>query len=95
MQTKKAKPGQESVFLVSDRCFPQTLDVLRGRAEPLDIRLEIGDPATFTDEQLTQAFGLLLQYPDDRGAVARSAAGHRAGARRRRAGRGGDATCWR
>ncbi len=35
VQTKKAKPGQESVFLVSDRCFPQTLDVLRGRAEPL------------------------------------------------------------
>ena len=42
VQTKKARPGQESVFLVSDRCFPQTLDVLRGRAEPLGIRLEIG-----------------------------------------------------
>src|SRR6188472_1944013 len=42
VQTKKARPGQESLFLVSDRCFPQTLDVLRGRAEPLGIRLEIG-----------------------------------------------------
>ena len=46
LQTKKAPAGQESVFLVSDRCFPQTIDVLRGRAEPLDIRLEIGDPSS-------------------------------------------------
>ncbi len=38
LQTKKAPAGQESMFLVSDRCFPQTLDVLRGRAEPLGIR---------------------------------------------------------
>src|SRR4051812_28790637 len=57
VQTKKAKPGQASVFLVSDRVFPQTLDVLRGRAEPLDIRLDIADPETFTDEQMSQAFG--------------------------------------
>src|SRR5687768_18524350 len=44
LQTRKAPAGQESVFLVSERCFPQTLDVLRGRAEPLDIRLEVGNP---------------------------------------------------
>jgi glycine dehydrogenase len=69
VQTKKARPGQESLFLVSDRIFPQTLDVLRGRAEPLGIRLEIGDPASFSDEQLSHAFGLVLQYPDARGAV--------------------------
>src|SRR6188472_161822 len=69
VQTKKAKAGQASVFLVSDRCFPQTLDLLRGRAEPLRIHLEIGDPAAFTDEQLDSAYGLLLQYPDDRGEV--------------------------
>ena len=49
LQTKKAPAGQESVFLVSDRCFPQTIDVLRGRAEPLDIRLEIGDPVDAAD----------------------------------------------
>ncbi len=54
------------MFLVSDRCFPQTIDVVRGRAEPLDIRLEIGDPATLP---MDRAFGLLIQYPDDRGEV--------------------------
>jgi glycine dehydrogenase len=67
LQTKKAPAGQESVFLVSERCFPQTIDVLRGRAEPLGIRLEVGNPAELPAES---AFGLLLQYPDDRGEVA-------------------------
>ncbi len=66
LQTKKAPAGQQSVFLVSDRCFPQTIDVLRGRAEPLDIRLEIGP---VSELPLDNAFGLLLQYPDDHGAV--------------------------
>ena len=54
------------MFLVSDRCFPQTIDVLRGRAEPLGIRLEIGDPSSLP---MDRAFGALLQYPDDRGEV--------------------------
>jgi len=66
INTKKAPAGQESVFLVSARTFPQTIDVLKGRAEPLGIRLEIGDPATLPVEK---AFGLLLQYPDDHGEV--------------------------
>ncbi|MBA3886758.1 MAG: aminomethyl-transferring glycine dehydrogenase [Acidobacteria bacterium] len=64
--SKKAAAGQDSVFLVSDRCFPQTIDVLRGRAEPLDIRLEIGD---FDALPMDRAFGLLLQDPDEHGEV--------------------------
>jgi len=63
---KKAPAGQPSVFVVSERVFPQTIDVLRGRAEPLDIALAIGDPASMP---LDRAFGLLVQYPDDRGEV--------------------------
>src|SRR4026208_2272528 len=45
LQAKKAPAGQESIFVVSERCFAQTIDVLRGRAEPLQIKLVIGDPA--------------------------------------------------
>ena len=66
LQTKKTAAGQESVFLVSSRCFPQTIEVLRGRAEPLDIRLGIGDPETLP---MDRAYGLLLQYPDDCGEI--------------------------
>jgi glycine dehydrogenase len=70
LQARKAPAGQGSVFLVSDRCFPQTLDVVRGRAEPLDITLEIGNPADLTKERFDRAFGMLIQYPDDRGEIA-------------------------
>jgi glycine dehydrogenase len=66
LNTKKAPAGRESVFLVSARTFPQTIDVLKGRAAPLDIRLEIGDPDTMS---MDGAFGLVLQYPDDHGDV--------------------------
>ena len=55
---------------MSDRVFPQTLDVLRGRAEPLDITLEVGDLSQLSPESLSRAFGMLLQYPDERGGLA-------------------------
>jgi glycine dehydrogenase len=65
---QKKKSG--ALFLASDRCYPQTLDVVRGRAEPLDITVRTGDPARISDEELAQAFGLLLQCPDERGSIA-------------------------
>jgi glycine dehydrogenase len=66
LQKKKAPAGEESLFLVGGRIFPQTLDVLKGRAEPLGIRIETGDPDAL---DMTKAFGILLQYPDDHGEV--------------------------
>ena len=39
VRTQQAADGDRASFLVSDRCFPQTLDVLRTRAEPLGIDL--------------------------------------------------------
>ena len=60
-------PGQTDggVFLVSDRCFPQTIAVLRSRAEPLGIELKVGPTAEMTFDART--FGVLLQYPDQTG----------------------------
>ena len=54
-------------FFVSDSCFPQTIDVMKSRAIPLGIELVIGDvfKTNFTDEY----FGILLQYPSDKGDV--------------------------
>ena len=66
---RSAPRDQAPLFLVSSGVFPQTVDILRGRAAPLGIRLEIGDAPAFTDEQFARAFGVLLQYPDERGAV--------------------------
>ena len=80
VQTKKAPPGKPSVFIVSDRCFPQTIDVLRGRAEPLKIQLVIGNVEELSPDVLDTAFGALA--PVSRCARHRfgSAAVHRPGA---------------
>ena len=53
--------------LLSDRCFPQTIEVVRSRAEPLGIDLQVVamDDMTF-DEAV---YGVLLQYPDERGSL--------------------------
>jgi glycine cleavage system P protein (glycine dehydrogenase) len=59
--------ADRSVFVVSDKCFPQTIDVLRTRAEPLGISLRVGDVTTLSIAD--DVFGLLVQSPDDRGAV--------------------------
>ncbi|HET7217238.1 MAG TPA: hypothetical protein VFJ02_04290, partial [Vicinamibacterales bacterium] len=69
VQTAQKKKTASDLFLVGDGCYPHTLDVLRGRAEPLNIAVEGGDPSQFADAALDRAFGLLLQYPDERGAV--------------------------
>jgi glycine dehydrogenase len=67
----QAKKVDETVkapqFFVSDKVFPQTLDVLRVRAEPLGIEIVVGDFKTveFTDA----TYGALVQTPDETGTV--------------------------
>ncbi len=48
-------------FLVDEEVFPQTLAVLRTRAEPLGISLEVLDPITFDFDD--EVFGVFLQLP--------------------------------
>src|SRR5688500_686384 len=54
------------MFLVSDRCIPQTIDVLRSRAEPLGIALKIV-AADRMELDAAEVFGALVQYPDEQG----------------------------
>ena len=59
-----------TTFFVSDRCHPQTIEVLKTRAEPIGITLEIGDESTFDFAgKGDECIGLLLQYPATDGAV--------------------------
>src|SRR5688572_4749049 len=78
----KTASGDRNVFLVSDRCFPQTLDVLRSRAEPLGIELRVVPMDAMTFEP--RVYGALLQYPDEQGELRDLApfitAAHEAGA---------------
>ena len=54
-------------FFASVHCHPQTLDVLRTRAEPLGIEIVVGDERELTDA--SPFFGALLQYPASNGDV--------------------------
>jgi glycine dehydrogenase len=52
-------------FFASAHCHPQTLDVLRTRAEPLGIDVVVADESQLTD--VSEFFGALLQYPASNG----------------------------
>lgn len=67
---RRASTVDSPVYLVDADTFPQTVAVLRTRAEPLGIEvrmvdLDAGDP----DELRSDYFGLHLQYPGASGAV--------------------------
>ena len=66
MSRKKKKSGANK-FFVSELCYPQTIDVIKTRAEPLDIELIIGDHNAV--EITEEYFGVLLQYPAKYGEV--------------------------
>ena len=58
---RRSGKSKSTVFFVSAGVHPQSIEVLRTRAEPLGIELVIGDDAAAAT---TDAFGVLLQYPD-------------------------------
>jgi glycine dehydrogenase len=64
---ERAAKTQTKSFFVDAGVHPQTLAVLRTRAEPLGWKLVIGDP--FIDLDPADVFGALLQYPSSSGAV--------------------------
>jgi len=56
-----------NTFVVSDGCFPQTIDVVRLRAEPLGIQVVVADRTNLRID--AGVFGVLLQSPDRHGVV--------------------------
>ena len=71
MTLARRAAGKGHVFLADTDCLPQTLAVLRTRAEPLGIDLVVADvTAEVIAAQPDGAlFGVLLQYPGASGAV--------------------------
>jgi glycine dehydrogenase len=85
MMCHRLKEGDASshrTFFVSERCHPQTIDIVQTRARPLGIAVVVGDHRTFQPN--ASCFGVLVQYPDTTGSVvdfeAFFAAAHAAGA---------------
>ena len=71
MLCHRMKLGEQagtSAFFVSDKCHPQTIDIVRTRAKPLQVSVVTGDHRTF-DFTATPVFGVLVQYPDTTGSI--------------------------
>jgi len=64
---RKPNKKNSNLFLVSDTVFPQTLDVMITRAQPLGIKIKV---CNINEEDLTDdVFGILVQYPDSNGEI--------------------------
>ena len=59
--------SDSDVFFVDADCHPQTIEVIKTRAEPLGLKVTVGDP--LRDLVPGEVFGALLQYPGSSGPV--------------------------
>jgi glycine dehydrogenase len=66
---RRAQPRNSTanLFFVSELCHPQTIEVVRTRAEPMGYQVIVGDHAHYDFSKPT--FGVLLQYPTTEGAI--------------------------
>ena len=60
----KQKAGANKLF-VSETCFPQVIDVIKTRSNPVGIEVVIGNAASFSAD--ASFFGAIIQYPDING----------------------------
>ena len=67
IRDRDQKKNNFNKFFVSKEVLPQTLDILKTRAIPLDIELVIGDHEEFDFSE--GFFGVFLQYPGKTGQV--------------------------
>jgi glycine dehydrogenase len=63
---KRSAKSKSKVFFVSKDVHPQTIEVLRTRADGVDIEVHVGDDA---DAGTVDSFGVLLQYPNTFGRI--------------------------
>ena len=64
---KRVGKNKHTAFFVDEDCHPQTIEVLTTRATPLGYEIIVGDPET--DIDLSEVFGILLQYPGSSGRI--------------------------
>ncbi len=67
IRSRKKVQANANVVLVDSFLWPQTLDVLKTRAVPLNIELRIGDASSFNFTE--EVIGAIVQYPNSNGEV--------------------------
>ena len=66
-RSRDAQKKGANVFFIAANVFPQTIEVVKARAIPLGIEVEIGNIETAQFSEKT--FGVLIQYPDQFGDI--------------------------
>jgi len=66
-RSKTMQKNGANKFFIDTNVFPQTIDVIKTRAIPLNIKLVIEDFKTFEFDENT--FGALIQYPNSEGNI--------------------------
>jgi glycine dehydrogenase len=64
---RRVVKSRADAFFVDAECHPQTIAVVRTRAEPLGWSIKVGDP--LKDLEPAAVFGALLQYPGSSGEI--------------------------
>ncbi|MAD58314.1 MAG: glycine dehydrogenase (aminomethyl-transferring) [Porticoccus sp.] len=63
---RRMSKSKEEIFFVDKHCFPQTIEVIKTRAEPIGIKVVVGDTSKIDK---CNFFGILLQYPGEDGSI--------------------------
>ncbi len=64
---RRLSKSDSNIFIVDPECHPQTIAVVKTRANSFGYQLEIAEPSTALET--TAAFGVLLQYPGSGGSI--------------------------
>ena len=66
-RTRNQKKNDSNNFFISEDVLPQTLALFKTRAEPIGIKLVVGNPDTF--DFTSDFFGAFFQYPGKYGSI--------------------------
>ncbi len=66
-RSRAQKKSNSNKFFISNEVLPQTIDILKTRANPLDIELVYGNHSEF--EFSSDIFGAIVQYPAKNGEI--------------------------
>lgn len=67
MMARRLTKGDRNTFFVSELCHPQTIEVVKTRAVPLNIDVVVGDHNSFVFTE--NVYGALVQYPASDGQI--------------------------
>ena len=64
---RHASDKKKNIFFIHSSCHPQTIAVVKTRAKPLHIKIQL--TKEIEKENLNDSFGILIQYPDTFGHI--------------------------